>query len=615
MGSWSTMPLGEKAILLTLRDAASKAEGSGLPAAAAKRIAGAGLPWVTETVPAYESVAVYLNRKDLFGDVADDEAEFRFGQASSILAGLAEAERDEAVTSGREIRIPVVYGGEAGPDLVLAARRSGMTEAAFKDRHSSASYEVAMIGFTPGFPYLRGLPPELAQPRRDAPRLRVAAGSVGIAGTQTGIYPVASPGGWQLIGRTPTRLFRPESDEPFPILPGDRVRFVPIEEGDASWQEAKGAAAVVGAGRRNAGEDGAIEEARSAQEAFGEERPAMTVVRPGLQTTVQDLGRTGGWQAFGVSVGGAMDADRLRAANWLVGNADNAAGLELTLSGGEYRIEKELLVALTGADFGAEIDGEPFPLDRPVLLRRGAVVRFRGAASGCRAYLAVAGGVEAWPTLGSRSTDLRAGIGGIEGRALAAGDRLRTGEPSLAARRLIERLRRSGQPEDNWSAGKEYLAAGTRAGASGSVGESRSFTLRVLEGSGWSRFTEKSRRDFFRGGYRIEPNSDRMGLRLSGEPLKLARQEELLSHGVCPGAIQVPASGQPIVLGQGCQPTGGYPIIAHVAAADLGVLAQLRPGDEASFEAVSLGEALQASREQEIRLSRLKQGIRLKWFL
>lgn len=606
MRSWSTLPLGERAILLTCPDASPLGSGGNRTAAAAGRIAAANLPWVIETVPAYDSIAVYLDLKLLLGGIplTESEAESRMERAANQLARLAESEREETAKPEREVTIPVVYGGESGPDLLSSAQRSGLTERQFIERHSSARYEVAMIGFTPGFPYLRGLPVELAQPRHDTPRLRVPAGSVGIAGGQTGIYPIASPGGWQLIGRTPMRLFRPESDEPFPIRPGDTVRFVPVESEEA-WLDSN----------RNSDWDSKNSDKKTRiMEPEGE--PSLAVLRPGLQTTVQDLGRSEGWQAFGVSAGGAMDADSLRVANRLVGNEEGAAGLELTLSGGEYHVLQEILIALTGADLGATVEGErrdgseseaeSLPLNRPVLLRQGSIVRFRGAASGCRAYLAAAGGIAVEPMLGSRSTDLRAGIGGVEGRALRTGDLLRLGKPSKAAEELIGKLRKDASPEAAWHSVSGQASPGHSS--------SKPAVLRVLEGSGWHRFSEEARRAFFESEYKVGTESDRMGLRLSGAELTVSRKEEILSHGVCAGAIQVPASGQPILLAQGCQPTGGYPIIAHVSAADLGIVAQLRPGDVVSFEAVGLGKALSVYRKKEERLFRLAAGIKLKWF-
>ncbi|WP_168735963.1 5-oxoprolinase subunit PxpB [Cohnella fermenti] len=639
---WRAKPMGERMALLYLTEDVPCPGSSPDPAALARRIAAAGLPWVIGTVPAYETVAVNLDADRLPAGRLGEEAEAAFEEAMGRLLRLAElapeevpagpSAMQEADGSGgaRTVSIPVEYGGEAGPDLAEAASRSGLSEEEFIRRHSSSEYSVAMIGFTPGFPYLRGLPGDLAQPRRETPRLSVPAGSVGIAGLQTGIYPVASPGGWQLVGRTPERLFRPESDEPFPIRPGDTVRFVPVKAGAeaaGSLEERGGGSSTEslekssngslrGRLKENGGEaSGAGLSAIFAEGAWEEgAETVMTVLRPGLQTTIQDLGRTGGgWQAFGVSAGGAMDKEALRAANLLVGNDEGAAGLELTLSGGEYRVERDMLVALTGADLGATAGGERLPTGRPTLLRAGAVLRFRGGASGCRAYLAAAGGFAARPMLGSRSADLRASIGGAYGRALRPGDELRAASPSAQAQRLQGRLRESAPAGAAWHAGREYARCERDSAGSG-VGTGSSVVLRVLEGTEWDWFAESARQDFFAGEYRVGADSDRMGVRLSGEPLRLERQAELLSHGVCAGAIQVPASGQPIALGQGCQPTGGYPIIAIVAAADLGLLAQLRPGDRIRFEAIGLRDALRAYREKQEGLAQLAAGIRLKWY-
>ncbi|WP_339279746.1 5-oxoprolinase subunit PxpB [Paenibacillus sp. FSL W8-1187] len=224
-------PAGDRALLLLPpEDGSAPPEGEPLQrllAHAAAWLEAAGWEWLEDAVPAYESVlAVYdpvRLQRGRKGAVPWRLAQRLIEDRLAALPPLPEAAERAA------IEIPVRYGGEHGPDLEQAARRSGMTPSAFIAAHSKPLYRVVMLGFLPGFPYLDGLPPELAQPRLDAPRPRVPAGSVGIGGAQTGLYPSESPGGWQLIGRTDVLLFDPGRERPALLAPGDRVRFVPVE--------------------------------------------------------------------------------------------------------------------------------------------------------------------------------------------------------------------------------------------------------------------------------------------------------------------------------------------------------------------------------------------------
>ncbi|HEY8528566.1 MAG TPA: 5-oxoprolinase subunit PxpB [Paenibacillaceae bacterium] len=582
---WAAEPLGDGAVLLRRLGPVRPGD----MAEAAERLRLGGLPWLAEAVPAYDSIALQ----------ADPAATV---PPSVMAASALELLRDwrPGRREARTVRIPVVYGGPEGPDLEEAAARSGLSPGEFAARHASAVYEVAAIGFAPGFPYLAGLPEELAQPRRDVPRLRVPAGSVGIAGRQTGIYPVDSPGGWTLIGRTPFPLFRPHADDPFPLRPGDKVVFEPVDR-----EEARKLFAGGGGVPAAAGPDSARDSAR-------EREAALTVLDPGLLSTVQDLGRPG-WQAFGVSAGGAADREAMRIANALVGNPPDAAVLELTLRGGAYRAEREVLVALFGADFEMFADGRPIPCGCPVRLPAGTVLSFGRPKRGCRAYLAVAGGFDVPPVLGSRSTDLRAGIGGLDGRALRKGDRLPAGNPSPDALRLLRKLE---EEKSAAEAGRPEIPREVAFVAHDAwFWDGRPVELRFLPGRSWERFSEGARRAFAEAEYAVSPQSDRMGVRLEeGPELRRADTAETVSHGVVPGAVQVPAGGRPIVLGRDCQPTGGYPIIAHVIRADWWKLAQLRPGDRVVFRQTAETEALRllAMRERELRLA--EAGIRLRWY-
>lgn len=226
------VPAGDRAAVAEWDDGADAAIG---PAACAARIAAARLSWVVDIVPAYDTVTVVYDpvaAAALSPGGEREPAVWPFVE-SELRRALEDSDAG-AAEKPRVVEIPVRYGGAEGPDLEACAERAGMAPDAFVAAHASARYTVAMIGFMPGFPYLSGLPERLAQPRHATPRRRVPAGSVGIAGAQTGVYPFDSPGGWQIIGRTDLRLFDPRSAEPSLLRAGDIVRFVPVVDGGAS---------------------------------------------------------------------------------------------------------------------------------------------------------------------------------------------------------------------------------------------------------------------------------------------------------------------------------------------------------------------------------------------
>lgn len=582
-------PLGEGALLFAWPEAGNTEHAE--IAAVAAHIRRLALPWIKELVPAYRTLAVHIDWHKFTETGSLDGLSERSRLAESLLlAEVDRAQADDLQEPARQVRLPAKFGGKEGPDLAECAERSGLSEEAFVERYCSMVYEVAMIGFAPGFPYLSGLPELLAQPRRSSPRLQVPAGSVGIAGGQTGVYSVQSPGGWQLIGRTFVPVFRPAAEEPFLLGPGDRVSFVPVDCASECEQEELRHDRL--SGFEKVGHSGTTES-------------VLVVEKRGLLTTIQDGGRPG-WQAYGVSVGGAMDPISMRTANSLVGNSEDAAVLEMTMIGAGFRVERDTLAAICGADMEARVDGSLLPMDRPVWLRAGTALTFGRARRGCRTYLAVAGGFETPVVLGSRSTDARAGIGGIEGRALAAGDRLYAGDRSTEAERWAQVLHRRAEKDGipwasvSWSSESFVTAAGLGI-----------MTLRVIAGSEWQEFSMEAHRTMLGEIYRVEASSDRMGLRLTGPALQRDRGTELSSHGVVPGTVQVPPNGQPIVLAAGCQPTGGYPKIAHIIRADLPLLAQCRPGDELRFRLVDLSQAWEIREQLERDFAVLQAGIRL----
>lgn len=299
----------------------------------------------------------------------------------------------------------------------------------------------------------------------------------------------------------------------------------------------------------------------------------IQVQEPGLFTTVQDLGREG-FGAMGVSASGAADAISLRLGNRMVGNHEGAAGLEMTLLGGMFIFPEGALLALTGSDFGAVLDGKPVELWSSFEAKAGQTLRLGPTRTGARCYLCVQGGIEVELFLGSASTHILSGLGGHEGRALRKGDLLEIGrgsgalrEPRLAARALkkLQSLK----------------------------------ILRLTEGPQSDWFPESARRLFYESRYRVAEESNRMGIRLEGATVPVPSGGEMISEGVSLGAIQVPDGGKPIILFVEQETTGGYPKIANVISADFHSLGQLRPRDEIRFERVGWETARALLREQE----------------
>jgi antagonist of KipI len=321
------------------------------------------------------------------------------------------------------------------------------------------------------------------------------------------------------------------------------------------------------------------------------------ILKPGLLTTVQDLGRTG-YQQYGVVVGGALDAFAARTANLIVGNADNAAVLELAQTGPELRFAQETLVAWCGADFDARIGGEPLPRERAVRVAAGETLSYGFARSGLRAWLAIAGGIDVPLVMGSRSTYRRAGIGGHEGRPLVAGDILQLSAPSDWARQMLATLRTGQKRATAWTVRPDTMGRSAPAGV-----------VRAMVGPEWDWFTVEAQLAFFRTEWKATREADRMGVRLDGPELRLEESREMISSAVNTGIVQVPPAGKPIVLLPSRQSIGGYPRLAAVATVDLRRFTQLRPGDGVRFELITLAAAHELYLARERDLSRVRSGL------
>lgn len=305
----------------------------------------------------------------------------------------------------------------------------------------------------------------------------------------------------------------------------------------------------------------------------------VEILRAGPLTTVQDLGRSA-WPDRGISRCGALDDCALSWGNLLVGNPIGTAGLEFTLGAASLRFEADCCVVLTGTDADAALDGRPLRPWWRQRVRAGQTLKLAAPRERMRSYLAISGGIALPPALGSLSTDLKAGFGGLGGRALRDGDQLPLHPCAALPSRTI------GIRAPAWDA-----------------------TVRVLPGPEHEEFSAAARAGFWGADWQLTPQSNRMGYRLAGPVLERERGGELASHGVLPGVIQVPPSGQPIVLLADAQTTGGYPKIGVVIRADLWKLAQLRLGGALRFVPCTLDEARDALRRQQTTLDQLRSAL------
>ena len=458
------------------------------------------------------------------------------------------------------VTIDVVYDGE---DLDEVAKLTGLDHQGVIAAHTGQLWTAAFAGFAPGFAYLTGENPSLEVPRRHSPRTAVPSGAVALGGAYSAVYPRQSPGGWQLIGRTEAAMWDLNRENPALVRPGDTVRFNAVRaQATLTEQPGTGQPAI----QEPAAESGTD---ASGSAATDHATVGITVRKPGLQSTIQDLGRPG-YASLGVSSAGAMDRAALRRANRLVGNAEDAAGIELLFGGLELEALTDQVLAVTGAAVPLEVTpaqdaakgttavrhpecGVPFAL------LEGERLTVGNPTAGLRSYVGVRGGIGGPEALGSRSTDSMSGLGP---EPLQAGTVL----PVLAPKQgsIVGHPETSPLPD--------------QAGAT---------VLRVVPGPRQDWFSSQTLQDFLAQDWTVTPQSNRIGLRLNGHALTRSRDGELASEGTVRGAIQVPPEGQPVLFLSDHPVTGGYPVIAVVVHADLDIAAQLPPGSAVRFAAAA----------------------------
>ncbi len=533
----------------------------GSPARLAAAIRRAGFPGVIDVVPGARTVLVLTSPRS-----------WSLDELVSEITALPAAEA--AAVPQDVVEIPVTYDG---PDLADVASLAGVPVSEVIERHAGAVYTVGWLGFAPGFGYLTGLDERLAGvPRLASPRASVPAGSVAIAAGLSAVYPSDSPGGWQLIGRTATRMWDTGREPAALLAPGQRVRFRPARPGETGDEEPAAASTGIGgrvpggaAGPGAGSPDTGSQEAGSPEAASSLPSRRLEMLRTGPLATVQDLGRPG-FAASGVPPSGAADRDSLITANRLAGNDDAAAGVELTLGRAAFLCSGELTLAVTGAPAEVTLTASPHgrprqvPFGESFAVPDGGVVAIGAPAAGLRTYVAAGGGIAVPAQLGSRSADLLSGLGG---GPLRAGAVLPVGP--AGSRRLV-----GGTQADGPGAA---AGAGTVVVRRGEVAR-----LRVVAGPRLDWFGAEALAVLCGSVYTVTTASNRTGMRLDGPALR-PRAAELPSEGLVTGSLQVPGNGLPILLLADHHTVGGYPVIAVVASADLGLAAQLRPGSRISF--------------------------------
>lgn len=500
------------------------------------------LPGVQELVPAARSLLVHY-----VPTVISRSSLMQMIQAHAQPA-LAAAQQHDGVP-GRLVELPVHYDGEDLPDV---AQLLGISVAEVIARHTAQPYDAAFAGFAPGFVYLSG--GALFQvPRRQSPRTKVPAGAVALGGSFSAVYPSASPGGWQLIGRTDIAMWDLQRPEPAYVQPGFRVQFVD------SARKAVQVHLPAGAVKINPKQSLAFIE---------QGHEAIEFLNVGLQTLVQDAGRHG-MVGLGISSSGALDLAAMHLANRRVGNPRGTPVLENVLGQLRMRSHGACTVAVTGAQVGMTLhsaQGTQWPVDssQPLALNDGDVLQLHAPQAGVRCYVAVRGGWEVEPVLGSCATDTLAQIGPA---ALQAGQRLAVGRAVPPVQlRAVE----VGEPTS------ESLPR---------MGDT--VVLDVVLGPRADWFTPQALDTLTLQPWTVTPQSSRVGMRLQGaQPLERARHDELPSEGTVPGAIQVPINGQPVLFLADHPLTGGYPVIGAVASYHLGLAAQIPVGCSIRFRVV-----------------------------
>ena len=510
----------------------------------AKDIAGA-----LEVLPTYCSVSIYFDEAICQISLLKDLAQKALQKS--------EEEKTESTDSARTITIPVCYEDkEFAPDLEKVALHAKLSKEEVIKLHSSSDYLIYMMGFLPGFPYLGGMNPRLETPRLETPRTKIPAGSVAIGGAQTGLYPVESPGGWNIIGRTPLRLFDVKRKPFFLYEAGDKIRFLPItREEFENFDESLWLAQVAGKSEASIETSDDAADSKEVYECGG----GIKILEPGLLTSIQDSGITG-FQKYGIGQSGAMDQISFAQANQICGNEKNAACLETTLAGPSISFVTACDFAITGAVFeNATLDGMRIEMNKKISAKAGSLLSCGFASKGLRSYIAFSGGLLVPKVFRSSSTNLKSKIGGYMGRKLQADDQL-----AIGINKKNPLLVPDNKSTEGFTENKDVLL------------------LDCIKSSQFDFFQEKIVKKFTDSIYTVSAESDRMGIRFTGPGLECGKTD-IISDAIPFGAVQITSAGLPVVMAADRQTTGGYAKIACVKKSAMYRLAQALPGTKVRF--------------------------------
>jgi KipI family sensor histidine kinase inhibitor len=578
VNAYTVIPLSESALLLSFGNGIDLSVHEKV-VSCKKQIEENPFTGFIETVPAYNSLAVYYNPLQIEKTEETIAATVEKIIANKLKTGIQSFNPSFPHSL---ITIPVCYDDEFGIDLNELSQTLELSKEEIIQLHSITTYKVFMTGFTPGFPYMGIMDEKLITKRKAQPRIKVDAGAVGIAGNQTGIYPSATPGGWNIIGRTPVKLVDTTKANPFLLKAGDEVKFEVITK-----EEFENYAPSTGL----VGRESIINTIRPTRTS-DEKNPIIYIEQCGYLSTLQDGGRKCYLQQ-GVSKGGAMDIYSAKLANILIGNDEDAAVLEITQSPHRFRLLKDTLVAFAGGGLQPEVSKQPVSLHQPLFIKKDSIIELKRQLPGFRLYMSVAGGFKALNFLNSTSTDLLIKAGGFEGRALKKEDTLESNaSPTIMQQQLAAVLKT--KTEFKFNLNELNL---------------QSQTLRVMPGVEWNYLTTEAQQKIITTAFTVSPQSNRMGYRLKSETMLTAQSFDIISSPVIMGTVQLTSSGELIVLMADAQTVGGYPRVLQVIATDLPLLAQKKPGDLIQFVIVSLQEAEEAFLKQRSILENLKMKL------
>jgi len=511
--------------------------------------------WLRDAIPGIDTLLISLNFE------ATQYAQTRATARTLLEDLLLTIQKNKKIHLANDTvhRVRVCYDPEIAPDLIASAEKCKLPLREFIQRHKNSDTRVDILGFMPGFAYCSGLDPSLKLPRLETPRTAVPKGSVAIAELQTGIYPKPTPGGWNVIGRTPDILFDPRSTRPSLLTPGDRLEFVEIDIEEFKKLSAEAEAKTQVRKKSHASNKNTIE-----------------VISSGLLTTIQGLPRYG-FAHLALSAGGPVDQESPRLANALLGNPVDAAGLEITGVGPKLLFQVDTWVAWVGAQCSGTVDGKTFPGNRPVHIRKGQTLSFGAMTQGYRIFLAVSGGIESEFILGGRGSHLSADIGD---KVLQKGDVLYLPQANLAKEKpLFKKLNSTASDFPKWS-----IASPARPGKAVQI-------IKALPSIHFNLLSAEEQILLSKTIWTVSSQSNRMGMRLDSD-FKIAKPiTGIASQGIWFGTIQLPPSGQPIIMLAEHQTTGGYPRLLEIISSEWATLAQLRPGSKIQLAPITLEEA------------------------